>query len=243
MPSCSPKEPTGQGKRAGHDPAPSPAAQAALLAAALADGTSQLANLPANDEVQLLIDALRGLGVRIRIDPAAGHAVVQGCGGHIPEGEAELYCGRWESVAKASLAVSCLGQGRYRLTGEAAAGDWSLDALAAWLQRLGAQIAFPSAPDTLPAIAHARGLRGGTLRIETGDIDALAALLVVAPYARSDVFLDLAQSVVEQIEHRRLRIVLDVMEAFGVAVVEQRMTRFIVAAPQRYQARPFVLES
>ncbi|HVJ60213.1 MAG TPA: 3-phosphoshikimate 1-carboxyvinyltransferase, partial [Burkholderiaceae bacterium] len=63
----------------------------ALLLAALADGTSRLRNLLAAEDTQVMIEALRTLGVAV--DETGDAVVVHGCGGRFPVRDAELFLG------------------------------------------------------------------------------------------------------------------------------------------------------
>ncbi len=217
---------------------PADVALAAFVAAALADGRSELSNLPQTDSIQLLIDALRALGVRITVEPARLRAHVEGCSGHIPEGQVELDCARSDAVAGLCAAVCCLADGRYRLEGRRDRAR-PLGQLLAALESVGAQIRYESEPGCLPLTICARGLRGGAVRFgASANVGALSALLLVAPYARDDVFVQVDKGAVQQ---AGLRATLRVMDTFGVAVIERQMTHFIVEAPQRYHGRGFAV--
>ncbi len=83
----------------------------ALVAAALAQGTSTLHNVLHADDTRLMIDALRSLGIAVRLDEPECRAVIQGCGGHVPHSEADLYCGNAGTVLRfltAVCAIPCL---------------------------------------------------------------------------------------------------------------------------------------
>ena len=61
-----------------------------LVATALADGASRIANLRVDSVTAILVEALRSLGVPLRVDEAAHRIDLQGCRGYWPSTEAEL---------------------------------------------------------------------------------------------------------------------------------------------------------
>jgi len=84
-----------------------------------------------------------------------------------------------------------------------------------------------------PVVVEAAGLEGGTTRIVGGvSSQFTSALLLVAPYARSDVRLDIDGALVSA---PFVDMTLALMGRFGVASVRQD-TSIGVAAPQRYRA-------
>ena len=89
----------------------------ALIAAALADGTSILSNPLLADDTRLMIEALRSLGIRITVDENECLAEVSGCRGLIPVSEGNLDCGNAGTVMRFCTALVSLGQGRFELDG------------------------------------------------------------------------------------------------------------------------------
>ena len=86
----------------------------ALLVAGLAHGPSRLNNVLLADDTQYMIDALRGLGVPVQVDADASRAIVHGCGGHLPHGEADIYCGNAGTVMRFVMAVCAWMTSRWR---------------------------------------------------------------------------------------------------------------------------------
>ena len=62
----------------------------ALVAAALADGSSVLEGVGTSDDTEAMVDCLRGLGAHIEVDEAAARATVTGVAGR-PQGPAEVF--------------------------------------------------------------------------------------------------------------------------------------------------------
>ncbi|MFQ5495405.1 MAG: 3-phosphoshikimate 1-carboxyvinyltransferase [Phycisphaerae bacterium] len=245
----------------------------ALIIAALADGDSVLRGLLLADDTRLMIDALRELGVRITVDETQCAAEVSGCGGHLPATEARLACGNAGTVMRFGAALVSLGQGVYELDGVARMHKRPIGELVDVLRALGAGVEYTGEEGYPPLIVHAAGLRGGHVSFESPrSSQAVSALLMVAPYARGDVFIDVRGDM-PSVPY--LRMTTAVMEHFGVAVIEQygdrprrlrgeaptanpkdaepprdrqaasrtgSAARFIVEATQRYRAAHYSIE-
>lgn len=215
----------------------------ALVAAALADGTSILTNLLRSDDTRLMVDALRALGVSITVDEDTCVAEVTGCRGFIPVSDAKLACGNAGTVMRFCTAVSALGQGLYELDGVARMRDRPIGGLVSVLQALGAGVEYLRTEGYPPLVVHGSGIRGGHVAFASPESSQLvSAVLMVAPYAARDVLVDVTGDVPSE---PYLRLTTSVMDTFGVAVIEsycEGEAKFIVAAPQRYTATNFVIE-
>ncbi|MCH8150654.1 MAG: 3-phosphoshikimate 1-carboxyvinyltransferase, partial [Planctomycetes bacterium] len=215
----------------------------ALLAAALADGTSILSNLLLADDTRLMIEALRSLGIRITIDENECLAEVSGCRGLIPVSESKLDCGNAGTVIRFCAALVSLGQGRFELDGVERMRQRPIGGLVDVLRSLGAGVEFLDRQGYPPLAVHANGLSGGHVEFRSpSSSQFVSAVLLVAPYAARDVLVDVTGDVTSE---PYLRLTASVMDAFGVSLIEQYRqgeAKFIVAAPQRYRATTFAIE-
>jgi 3-phosphoshikimate 1-carboxyvinyltransferase len=118
-----------------------------------------------------------------------------------------------------------------------------IDGLTDALQVLGAGVEFPGEEGYPPLVIHAQGLRGGQVEFKVPQSSQwISALMLVAPYAQKELFLTITG---ETPSLPYLKMTVAVMEAFGVGVIAQYQesdSKFIVDAPQRYQARHFEIE-
>jgi 3-phosphoshikimate 1-carboxyvinyltransferase len=229
----------------------------ALVAAALADGTSVLRNVLFAEDTLLMMEALRTLGIALTSDEPDCVVEVSGCRGHIPESEANLFCGNSGTTLRFLTAMVALGQGRFHLDGIARMRKRPIGGLVEALQALGAGIEYPGEEGFAPVVVHAHGLRGGHVAFDSPQSSQLvSALLLAAPYASRDVLIEVAGDV-PSIPY--LKMTTAIMEQFGVAVLENLggagsrglkpaarerdgTLRFIVEAPQRYQAASLFIE-
>jgi len=212
----------------------------ALAAAALARGRSCLSNAPLTDDTLAVIDVLRTLGVPVEIDASAGRVIVHGVGGHLPADEADVHCSDSASALCFATALCALGRGRYRVDGNDQVRAGRIDTLTDALETLGAQVQYEADAGHAPVALLGRGLGGGEVSLSAPVCpDLISALLLVAPCARSDVFVAVRGEVVGP---PPARITGAVMDAFGVGVIDEKGRRLIVPAPQVYQPCDFRVE-
>ncbi|MHC4064630.1 MAG: 3-phosphoshikimate 1-carboxyvinyltransferase [Planctomycetota bacterium] len=190
-----------------------------LVVAALADGNSRLSGVLLADDTRHMIDCLRALEVDVAVDEPRGTVTVRGCGGHIPAGEASLYCGNSGTTMRFCTALVSLGMGRYQLEGTRRMHERPIGPLVDGLRRLGGRIEHGQVEGYAPLVVHARGLDGGTVSFSSPPSSQLiSGLLMAAPYARGDVFLEIQGQLVSA---PYVAMTLAVMEAFGVEVVSR----------------------
>lgn len=214
-------------------------ANRALVAAALADESSTLHNLPGASDVEAMRECLGQLGVRFELSASDGRVSVDGCGGIWPAESAELDARDAGTVARLLAAVLCLGNGQYELDGRPRLRKRPMAALLDALRGLGAVIDCPRADNSLPIRVTASGLDGGQIWLDSPESSQfLSALLLAAPLARADVFIE-----VRGILRSRPYVTMTtrVMECFGTAAIDEG-GKFIVPAGQRYRGGSFEIE-
>lgn len=211
-----------------------------LACAALADGTSELTGATLSDDVEAMLGALRQLGIGVVFSDRARRITVTGCAGHLPEEEADLDVGAAGTAMRFLTALVCLGRGRYRLDGSARMRQRPIADEVDALRDLGAQIGYEAVLGCPPLNIQAVGLLGGTVVLRTPPSSQfLSALLMAAPYAQQDVFIEIQGPLVSQ---PYVALTIDVQRSLGVEIVNDDFQRFIVPAPQRYRAGTFAIE-
>ena len=212
----------------------------ALLVAALARGASTLTGALFSDDTRYMCNALQKLGVEIDADERRAAFDVHGNGGDIPVSSAELYIGNSGTTSRSLTAYVSLGRGRFVIDGDAPMrhGRPISDLLDA-LTQIGVSARSQFDNGHLPVIVEASGLEGGRTRLDVSKSSQfLTALLLVAPYAKNDVEIE----VVGDREMPYVDITLSVMEAFGVQVVSEDYRYFRIEGGQRYQPRIYNIE-
>ncbi|MBC7338019.1 MAG: 3-phosphoshikimate 1-carboxyvinyltransferase, partial [Clostridia bacterium] len=137
----------------------------ALVCAALAEGESLLTGVLDSEDTQVMMEALRRLGVRVQHDPDRREAHVVGCGGRIPASSAELYLANSGTSLRFLTAVCSLGRGRFRLDGNARMRERPIQDLIEALNRLGVKAWTEYGNGCPPVIVEAAGLPGGSTEI------------------------------------------------------------------------------
>lgn len=186
----------------------------ALLIASLANGTTRLTNALFSDDSLYFARALQTLGFDVRLDEANQEITVTGLGGEIPASKAELFIGNAGTAARFLTAFLTLGHGEFVLDGDTRMRERPIGDLITSLTQLGAQL--ESAHNCPPVKITASGLPGGKTKI-AGDISSqfLSALLMVAPYAKSPVEIEVAA---ELNSKPYVDLTLAIMQDFGIQV-------------------------
>ena len=198
----------------------------ALLIAALADGTTALTNALFSDDSRYFAGALQTLGFDLSLDPARAEMSVTGLGGRIPAKQADLFIGNAGTAARFLSAFLTLGNGEFILDGDGRMRERPIGDLISALKPLGAKLVpvntgnwslFTDYSKICPPLKIiASGLPGGRTKV-AGDISSqfLSALLMVAPYARSPVEIEVNTGLNSK---PYVDMTLSIMDDFGVSV-------------------------
>ena len=161
---------------------------------------------------------------------------VTGLGGKIPATKAELFVGNAGTAARFLSAFLTLGNGEYVLDGEPRMRERPIGDLIDALNQLGAVLSPLSQReraegegevDICPPIKiTASGLPGGKTKI-AGNISSqfLSALLMVAPYAKSPIEIELTT---ELNSKPYVDMTISIMENFGVEIERNRYAHFTI---------------
>lgn len=196
----------------------------ALLIASLARGTTQLQNALFSDDSHYFAEALQTLGFDIRLDETHQEMTVTGLGGTIPAAQAELFVGNAGTAARFLTALLTLGHGEYLLDGDARMRERPVQDLIDSLNQLGVEL--ESQNDCPPVEISARGLPGGKTKM-AGTISSqfLSALLMVAPYARSPLEVEVTTDLNSK---PYVDMTLAIMKDFGIEIDRQDYRRFSI---------------
>ena len=211
----------------------------ALLIAALADGTTRITNALFSDDSNYFANALRTLGFDVRLDQVRSEMIVTGLGGRIPSKKAELFIGNAGTAARFLCAFLTLGSGEYILDGDSRMRERPIGDLIEALHQLGVEL---KARNHCPPIElFARGLPGGRTRI-AGNISSqfLSALLMVAPYARSPVEIEVTT---ELNSKPYVDMTIAIMKDFGVEIERQGYERFRIQPSFFFPLSSYFIES
>jgi len=220
-----------------------------LLLAALAEGTTLVRDPLQADDTDVMLDALRRLGVAWTAQ-AGGAVSVPGAGGPFTVRQADLFLGNAGTAFRPLTAVLALCGGEYRLSGvprmhERPIGDL-VDALAA----MGASIDYLGEEGYPPLAVHPAVVRADTVEVR-GDVSSqfLTALLMALPLRGADTRVRAGGNTLvraggntlvrvrgELISKPYVEITLNLMRRFGVDVARKGWREF--AVPARRYASP-----
>lgn len=211
----------------------------ALLISALAKGTTRITNALFSDDSRYFAHALQTLGFDVQLDEAKFEMTVAGLGGSIPARKAELFIGNAGTAARFLSAFLTLGTGEYILDGEPRMRERPIGDLIDALNQLGVEL---EATNNCPPVEiFAKGLPGGKTKI-AGNISSqfLSALLMVAPYARSTIEIEVAT---ELNSKPYVDMTLAIMQDFGVEIERQGYERFIIHPSFFFPLSSYSIES
>ena len=211
----------------------------ALLIASLANGKTRLTNVLFSDDSCYFAKALQTLGFDVQLDEANHEMTVIGLGGTIPVKQAELFIGNAGTAARFLSAFLTLGNGEYVLDGDSRMRERPIQDLIDALNQLDVEL---EAKNNCPPVEiFARGLPGGKTKI-AGNISSqfLSALLMVAPYAKSAVEIEV---ITELNSKPYVDMTLSIMKDFGVEVERQSYERFTVHPASYVPVTNYSIES
>jgi 3-phosphoshikimate 1-carboxyvinyltransferase len=223
----------------------------ALLIAALTDGKTRLTNALFSDDSKYFVKALQTLGFDIQLDESHHEITVAGLGGKIPASNAELFIGNAGTAARFLSAFLTLGDGEYILDGDARMHQRPIGDLVDALRQLGVQL---EATNNCPPVKiHAKGLYGGKTKI-AGNMSSqfLSALLMVAPYAKSPIDIELRTNLnskpyvdmtIAMMKDFSVEVQRDGYEFFRIPVTTYRLPTSRQALPSNSQVSAYPIES
>jgi 3-phosphoshikimate 1-carboxyvinyltransferase len=215
-------------------------ANRALVCAALAEGTSTLANLPDGDDTEAMLGCLDLLGVSIgREVIEAGTTTILGTGGRLRPGPTTLPARLAGTTSRFITAVAALGAGPYTIDGDPPLRTRPMAPLHDALVALGATVGAGAHWGHLPVTVH--GPLTATAPIEVrGDISSqfLTALMLIGPYIPGGLRISISTPLVSR---PYLEITRAVMADFGHDGVSIGEDHVEVEAGE-YRGRDYVIE-
>ncbi len=186
----------------------------ALILAALARGKSALSNILLADDTRVMVEALEELGFEIEINRTQKTLNIGGRGGVIPVAAAKLFCGNSGTTIRFLTALCALGRGEFILDGVERMRQRPIGDLVEMLRNLGVRTRCLEKPGFPPILVHADELPGGLLHVGAAQSSQfLSAILMVSPYARNEVIIDLIE---RQTSWPYAVMTMRMMDEFGV---------------------------
>jgi 3-phosphoshikimate 1-carboxyvinyltransferase len=209
----------------------------ALIAAALAPGESHLANALQAEDTVITAEALARLGAGV--DWQGPTVRVRGLGGRLHPVSGPLYLGNSGTSMRFLTAVAALGQGKYRLTGEARLLERPIGELLGALSQFGVKAQAENWDDFPPVIVWG-GLTGGRAKL-SGTISSqyLSALFFIAPLAPQGGEIEVTGDLVSR---PYVDLTLEVLGFFGISYLREGYRYFRFPGGQAYLPQDYAIE-
>ena len=205
-----------------------------LLLAALARGETKIHDLLESDDTQVMLAALRALGVSCA-DVGGRTMRVRGAGGAFPVKKAELALGNAGTAFRPLTAVLALMDGEYRLSGVARMNERPIGDLVNALTPLGARIDYLGKPGYPPLAVHPATTRAGGKVSVRGNVSSqfLTGLLLALPLTGKRTVVTVEG---ELISKPYVEITLNMLRRFGVEVARDGWSTFTVPQVSGYSS-------
>jgi 3-phosphoshikimate 1-carboxyvinyltransferase len=208
-----------------------------LMAAALAEGESEIAHVLESDDIARTRELLASLGA-VFTPAGPGTYRVRGVAGRVgsPAAGTPLSCFVGESGTTCRLitAILAAGQGQFRLHGAGRMHERPMRELTAALEQLGVSFCYEEKDGHLPFVLETSGFDASHLPEDMLDMGAdessqyLSGLLLAAPLSSSGLTIRLAGK--KAVSWPYIGLTLDSLERFGIRFTVEELCS---AAPER----------
>jgi 3-phosphoshikimate 1-carboxyvinyltransferase len=210
----------------------------ALIAAALSDGDCTITNALRSEDTTLTMQALEQLGVPMQREEDC--LLVTGIQGRFRPCDRPINVGNSGTTMRLMTAVVTLGRGSYTLTGSQRMQQRPIGHLIDGLTQMGIRARSAGANGCPPVEVQGGRVRGGHVRLDCSvSSQFLSALLLIAPFTREGVSIEIVQGPVSR---PYIDITLDVMQAFAIDVSRNGYEAFDVFGDQSYHRPAFAVE-
>ncbi|HKK33696.1 MAG TPA: 3-phosphoshikimate 1-carboxyvinyltransferase [Desulfomicrobiaceae bacterium] len=201
----------------------------ALIAAALAEGTSELTSVLKSQDLERTRDCLTALGADIT--EQGNSLTVRGLGGGHPLADrVELRVGESGTTCRLIIGVAAAFPGTVRVSGEGRMHDRPVSDLTDALKAFGAEFLFEEIPGNPPLIMTSPGIPGGETAVSLEQSSQyLSGLLLGAPLGREQVRITVTGNKV--VSWPYVALTLAMMEEFGIPVLVEELhgSRWVAA--------------
>jgi 3-phosphoshikimate 1-carboxyvinyltransferase len=216
----------------------------ALICAALADGDSTLYGALDSEDTQVMMAAMKQLGISVD-QTGTSKLDVRGRGGQIDVEAADLFVGNSGTTVRFLTAMLATMRGKYRLDGVPRMRQRPIADLIVALQQLGVSIESELGTGAPPVVLDSTGMKGGTAPLN-GDVSSqfLSGLLMAAPNAQGDVECRINGPLVSR---PYVHMTVEVMRAFAAEVdvvgdLDKDDGLAFRIKPQTYEPRNYAIE-
>ncbi|MGR3318449.1 MAG: 3-phosphoshikimate 1-carboxyvinyltransferase [Candidatus Anammoxibacter sp.] len=213
----------------------------ALIIGALADGNTIINNALFSDDTKYMISALTDLGIDVSEDQDKRRIFVNGNGCKIPCKSSNLFVGNAGTAMRFLTAMLTLSNGVYIIDGVERMRSRPINDLLDGLNQLGGNVSSINNTGCPPVLIKPGPLKGGICKIK-GNLSSqyISAMLMAAPYAKSDVTINIVGDLVSR---KYVDMTLTLMQYFGVCVENNSYKKFFIKKNQQYTAKEYYVEA
>ena len=164
----------------------------ALLLAALSKCKTRLSGVLKSQDVELMVEALKALGIETIENWDLREITVRGCGGNIPEKNKSIYVGNAGTVARFLTAwLAIQDQACYSLDGSLEMRKRPIGQLLSFFQQGGVDVTYQKEPGHFPFTLNTSEFNADKWSVDaTKSSQILSALMMVAPLCSSSQRID-----------------------------------------------------
>ena len=211
-----------------------------LIAAALANGASNLKNALVSEDTQFTMEALRQMGIQIQVN--RDEVSVAGKGGRLEPCETPIYLGNSGTSMRLLTGVVALGKGTYTLTGNDRMQMRPIKNLLDALQQMGIKARSVKGTGCPPVEVTAAAINAEQVDINCQNSSQyLSALLLMAPGTSRGLEIRVAGG--PPVSRPYVDLTVELMETFGIQLDREGYQKFKVPGGQLYRAGNYVVET
>ncbi len=192
----------------------------ALLLAALSNQKCRLKGILFSDDSRAFLDSLQSLGFDVEIKEKEKEAIIQGMGGHIPNGKAVVNVRSAGTAARFLTVMLALAGGEYEMNASKQMCKRPMEPLLTVLKEAGVMFTFYGEEGHFPFRMKSKALQINEVSIDTKISSQFASALLM-----SGVLLPQGLTVVmsgDRVEGSYIKMTLAMMEQFGIQVIKNK---------------------
>jgi len=208
----------------------------ALIAAALAEGTSIIHHPSRSDDSNFLVEALRKFG--ITINDHSDRLEIHGSNGNLKAPAQEIFVGNAGTAMRFLTSFACLAEGETILTGDEQMNKRPINNLVEALKSNGIKCSCQNG--FTPVKIHGGNFIGGRINVDASiSSQFVSSILLSSPYAKRPVTLHVNGKLSSM---PYVDMTLHVMRSFGAIIDTIDIKIFNVDNRQRYIGHDFTIE-
>ncbi len=209
----------------------------AIVIASLSGGTSKINNVSNSFDSQIIIKAMKKLGVKIMTNK--NELLIMGNRGVFSKFNGKINVGNAGTVARFLTALCCVIPGKIIIDGSERIRERPIKELVEALKNIGAKTKYLDSPGFLPLEINGNSILGGEVSID-GSISSqfISALMMIAPVLDKGLIINITG---RKISSSYIDLTIELMKKFGVKVEKIKNNKYVIKK-QSYKKANYVVE-